>query len=268
VGSPSPSWLTSVARCALTGEHRHQANLLRRGPGGSFVTRRSTAIPPVATPTAYLAVDCDLAAAGFRTTAPTTSPATWVDASVVIVNNSLPGPVGRLGALTVYVEDSDVSRLNPPPGADANLNGNPDFNEADMTGTWSCAGPAPDNDTGAAGPGKAVSTIGCIDVVPPTWPHSRLGRNSHFGSITTLPSLLGQRRRWGRWRTLKLGCGDCGRQPTRYCASATVHLFPCFKRRGDAGGASVVKCRRQQNNVDPSIGGRLWLCRPCAGGGA
>ena len=66
-----------------------------------------------------------------------------------------------VSALQFTVDDPDTSRLYPPFVSDPSpsLNSNPDVNQSLFgTSLYECGTPAPDNDTGAGGPGTRVVT--------------------------------------------------------------------------------------------------------------
>jgi hypothetical protein len=131
--------------------------------------------PPCGPDNGYsIALDCDTAAAGIQASCDLPLGTTSLDVAVVLRND---GPQTDVpGAFNFIVHDSDTSRLNPPPGVDANLNANPDFNEADLATSWVCALPPPSPNTGADGPGKATSLLSCFDALglaPPVVPGSQ-----------------------------------------------------------------------------------------------
>jgi hypothetical protein len=108
-----------------------------------------------------IALDCDTAAAGIQASCNVPLGATSLDVAVVLRNA---GPRTDVpAAFNFIVHDSDTSRLNPPPGTDANFNANPDFNEAGLGTSWTCAVAPPSANTGADGPGKATSFLLCFD---------------------------------------------------------------------------------------------------------
>ncbi|MBI5285116.1 MAG: hypothetical protein HY874_08495 [Chloroflexi bacterium] len=123
-------------------------------------------VAPSATPTApfYVTVDCDPALAGIQVTCSYPVDAGALDVDVYLVSNSLLAET--LGAFNFEVHAPDLTRLSPLPGLDLFLNSNPDFNDS-LAGPWSCAGPNPNPNTGADGPGKAVSYLGCMAVFSP-----------------------------------------------------------------------------------------------------
>lgn len=83
-----------------------------------------------------------------------------LDAAVVLVNRS--GAASPIAAFNFKLHDSNKSFLSPAPGADANLNANPDLNEAQLGAGWQCL-PPPSPDTGEDGPASAVSFLSCFN---------------------------------------------------------------------------------------------------------
>jgi hypothetical protein len=141
-------------------------------PCGDGITSPPAISPPCATstpsptatpagPTDYtFAVDCDVNATGVQDACTIPPGTTALDVDLVLENNS--ATTATLGAFNFNVHDSDTSLLNPGPGTNSNLDGNPDFNQAAMTGAWTCTPPPPTADTGADGPGRAVSLLSCF----------------------------------------------------------------------------------------------------------
>lgn len=118
--------------------------------------------PPAVSPplgTLSLALDCTPAAPTSVGVCLVPRGATSFDVPVVVVNDS--GVPVTLRAFNFNVHDSDTSRLLPSPGADDNLNGNPDFNQAAFPGSFQCNPPPPAPDLGTDGAGRAVSRLVC-----------------------------------------------------------------------------------------------------------
>jgi hypothetical protein len=71
--------------------------------------------------------------------------------------------VGNLGAFDLSLAYDDT-RLTPGAAGSGGLNGNPDFNESALGGTWNCGlGGSPSADTDAAtGPGHGAALLSCF----------------------------------------------------------------------------------------------------------
>jgi len=105
-----------------------------------------------------LALDCDVTTAAIDVSCHFPSGTTSVDIGVVLTNNDV-GSM-RLGAFDFEVITEQQAAFAPKSGVDGNLNGNPDFNDAAVTGSWQCAPSAPDND---ADPSRARSSLACFN---------------------------------------------------------------------------------------------------------
>ncbi|HET6615967.1 MAG TPA: hypothetical protein VFH62_08775, partial [Dehalococcoidia bacterium] len=109
----------------------------------------------------YLALDCDTATAGVQDACAFPSGTTSVQVDVVLGNTTASS--FELGAFNFTVAAGPQQIADPPVGADANFNSNPDFNESAISvGTWSCTPPAPDNDADAD-PSVAQSLLSCFN---------------------------------------------------------------------------------------------------------
>lgn len=120
----------------------------------------------------YVAIDCDLQTQGLQDAC--TVPAGTGDLDVGIIAGNVAAPPYTLALFNFEVHDHDNARLNPPPGADLNLNANPDFNEQAVSGPWACSPPT-SNNTGVDGPGSAVSFMSCFTVRTPGLPQVTAG---------------------------------------------------------------------------------------------
>lgn len=113
----------------------------------------------------FFAVDCDLNEAGIQSECDVPLGSPSLDVGVVVGNE---GDLSyQLAAFNFVLHDPDTSRLQPPPGADFNLNSNPDLDESQMIGPWQCNPPPPSNDTGQDGPGAAASFLSCFNAADP-----------------------------------------------------------------------------------------------------
>lgn len=122
-------------------------------------------------PPLYYGLDCDTATPGVQDDCTLAPGATSIDVAVVAIRDETTGPYSCDGvpdctipvsAFQFDVRNPDSAFLFPPPGGSDNYNSNPDFNEAVFEGDWNCTILPPDNDTGAGGPGRTVSFLGCF----------------------------------------------------------------------------------------------------------
>lgn len=98
-------------------------------------------------PTGTLSVDCDTATAGVQNSC-SFAPGT-LTVNIVFENTGVAAV--ELGAVQFEITAPQLT-FDPPAGADANLNSNPNFSESGIgaVGTWSCTPPGVDNDTDAS----------------------------------------------------------------------------------------------------------------------
>ncbi len=144
---------------------RHRA--LPAPPPTPCSTATPSATPTqTATPTAtpipefFVKVDCDPALAGIQANCSYPVDAGALDVDIYVVSESV--LTEHAASFNFELHAPDLARLSPLPGLDVNLDGNPDFNQS-LAGSWTCAGPPPNPNTGADGPGKAVSFLSCFD---------------------------------------------------------------------------------------------------------
>lgn len=117
--------------------------------------------PPSPPPGFELRIDCNPATFTIDDNCLVAPGAAALDAAVVLVNRS--GATSPIAAFNFKLHDSNKSFLSPAPGADANLNANPDLNEAQLGAGWQCTPPSPSPDTGQDGPASAVSFLSCFN---------------------------------------------------------------------------------------------------------
>jgi hypothetical protein len=231
--------------------------------------------PPVSTPTTdmYFAIDCDLTHPGVQSDCTyRLGDASEIDVGVVLVNNG-PRVFGPLSALNFAMHMPDRSRLAPLPSLSL-LDGNPDFNDAGISGAWQCT-PA-EADMGTDGPAAAASYLSCIEPSTPG-----IGPVLAAGTDLALATV-----RYGVLASARPGsvllrvdnatvvdfnslsfdmlAGDCGPPPVvpAPCLPATLHLvaYPTIAKVPAGVGA----------NVNPAVpAANLWICQvgPCGGPG-
>ena len=116
-------------------------------------------------PRSLLTIDatCDISSPIVEATCRVT-PGTTIEVGFVVTNRTA-APVGIASFQFALINDSRAL-LEPLPGADNNVNGNPDFEEASFPSpdTWTCAIPSPKPDNGEGGPERTVSWMGCLTV--------------------------------------------------------------------------------------------------------
>ena len=110
----------------------------------------------------YVALDCNTTLAGVQSSCNVVAGQS-LDVGVVVgnvVGRGAPGPQ-ELAAVQFTVL-ANQTLLNPKNGADGNLNANPDFNQAAITGGWGCNTPGllPNRDQDPS-PAVAASFLGC-----------------------------------------------------------------------------------------------------------
>ena len=196
-------------------------------------TPTPTPTEPAAESAFALAIDCDVrpgpGAVGIQDdcVADKGSGAYDVDVYAVYTGAEPPG----IEAFDAMVDDADTSRLAPIPGASSGLNENPDFRPVVEPTSWQC--PTTVADSGAGGPGHALSMISCHDAaledpitVGPaaiTWlfrVHYEFPPDAEAGQVAlSLPSggLFDQ-------FALPLGGCDDGSEPLMECRGATVTI--------------------------------------------
>lgn len=119
--------------------------------------------PPRQQSSLTIDVTCDISSPIVEASCRAT-PGTTIEVGFVVTNRTA-APVGVASFQFALVNDNR-GLLQPLPGADNNLNGNPDFEEASFASpdTWTCAIPAPKPDTGEGGPERSVSWMGCFTI--------------------------------------------------------------------------------------------------------
>src|SRR5207244_4470754 len=90
-------------------------------------------------------LDCDPGQVGIQSSCIFPSGTTSLNIDVLLKNNS--GTATQLGAFNFDVITNQQAIFNPTTVADTNLDGNPDFDQAAVTGIWSCSPPGPKRDT-------------------------------------------------------------------------------------------------------------------------
>lgn len=117
-------------------------------PGQPTPTYTPTPGPTITTPATgtYLGLDCAPSTPGIQYACALPPGQQLVTIDVVFGNVDYDGE--NIGAFNFEVLGSNQPVFDPPPGFDAELNANPDFNEphAGAMGTWQCDPPPPDND--------------------------------------------------------------------------------------------------------------------------
>jgi hypothetical protein len=247
-----------------------------------------TATPtPTSTPAPIpaVALDCDVVTPGIQSSCMYQTDVGAVDVDVWYVN----GPASAsVNAFNFLLHDPDTARLATLPGVDADLDANPDFNQADVTGAHQCTPPTPATDTGADGPGTAVSLLFCYNIGAPNGPliganaQLRLARMHYTvppaatpGSVPLSLSFVAV------FDNSFIELGSC--LPTSNevmdCLGATINLVPpptATPTLTPTATATpivpgVVKIPEgNANNADQSIpAANLYLCivGPCAGPG-
>jgi hypothetical protein len=106
----------------------------------------------------YMAVDCNVSTPGIQDSCTFPQGTLTIDVAIVFGNVDY-GDSENVAAFDFHIVANQLV-LNPPPGADANFNANPDFNNA-LAGTWACTPPAPQND-GNPSPSIADSMLSCF----------------------------------------------------------------------------------------------------------
>ena len=113
----------------------------------------------------HVALDCDTGSAGVQDNCNVVQPgvATPLDVNATLGNNT--GASDTVGAVGMGVRNPETSRISAvAAGAgDSNQNGNPDFNQAYLTGTWNCSLLPPDPDDGSGPIGSENSRIDCFN---------------------------------------------------------------------------------------------------------
>jgi hypothetical protein len=209
----------------------------------------ASASPAHAEPNGFtLALDCDVATAGVQSSCVLANGQTPVEVAWVLTNDS---PVNSsVATIDLRAHDPDTARLNPPAIADPPLHqdSNPDFNQAGVTRTWDCTLPAPpDNDTGADGPGTAVSYILCFVLTGPGPELPAAGsielarvryaaiRTATGGTVTITPdAAVGTNGGW-----YDIDCLIPPVEPTGTCASTNLKL-PCMIAIADVNDSNQV----------------------------
>jgi hypothetical protein len=115
----------------------------------------------------FTALDCDLLKAGIQDRCSFDVNASRIDVGFVVVSNVSACDFCDFAAFNFIVGDPDRSRLDPPPGSDLNLEGNPDFNDEGLTGGWQCVPPAPDNNRLPDTSPNAESFVSCFATSAP-----------------------------------------------------------------------------------------------------
>lgn len=131
-------------------------------PLGTLPCDTPTPTPTPALTGIFWAIDCDLSASGVQSECDVPLGTSSLDVGVVLGNAGALTP--HVAAFNFLLHNPDTGRLDPPPGADLDRNGNPDLDESAMIGPWQCGLPPPDNDTGQDGPSAAASFLSCFNV--------------------------------------------------------------------------------------------------------
>ena len=107
-----------------------------------------------------LYLDCNPSASGIQSNCYVPSGTGTLDVDVVLVNNS--AGTEQIGYFNFDVVTDKQLFFNPGPESLDEFNSNPDFNQADVTGTWVCDPPTPDRDSDP-NPAVARSFIACFN---------------------------------------------------------------------------------------------------------
>jgi hypothetical protein len=248
-------------------------------PSGATPTPVTTPVPdsvisslPAVTPTApaFALLDCDTLTPGIQDVCTYSTSATRIDVALVVVNNS--GAPDTICCFNFGLHNPDLTRLVPPPGADANFDANPD--RADLAaGPWFCTPPPPEHlnggPLGSDGPGTSVSFLSCFtplsgppiangEAVKLATTHYDVPGSVQPGSVTLDASFLYVGNNVGNGLFDALDCLD------RYdpgCPSVTIIFVAPGVEKIPEGNA---------NNVDLDVpAANLWICEsgPCDGAG-
>jgi len=129
--------------------------------GALFGVGRPTAHAAAATDW-QMYLDCDTSTSGIQDACIYTTGTTSVDVAVVLENVS-GDDTAKVSSITFDVLGTSQATFAPKAGVDSNLDGNPDLNQAGLSGSWSCSSvpPVPDQDPS---PSTTDSALVCYTV--------------------------------------------------------------------------------------------------------
>jgi hypothetical protein len=110
--------------------------------------------------TFHMALDCDVFSPGTQSHCVVFAPG-GIDIAVTIGNST--GAAANIDAFNFRVTNNRQDLLDPAIGIDADLNSNPDFNDAVAPIGWLCTPPPPDRDEDLSNTIVSVSFLSCYD---------------------------------------------------------------------------------------------------------
>jgi hypothetical protein len=233
-----------------------------------------------------VSLDCDVTAAGIQSTCNVPLGTSFTSVDVVLTYTR--APIG-IAALVFNVLNPDQSRLDAlplPPGCiQPFFDCEPDFNEADITGSWTCGIPAPTDDY--RDPGE-WSRMGCFNYGFPFDGPLLDGSPVSLGRVTyaipsgaTPGSITLALRNVSAFNPDFMSIHDCNSIPSNSqiavfgpdpCFDATINLVDAPTATPTPEPPSVRKIPEgNPNNADLTVPkANLWLCEApaaCAGPG-